>query len=100
MCGRMLLKLRTLTLRFSGVISLEEFVSPRASEDKLTPPLPERLPVPKVHTRHATIKFTLPVLTVMGQAITDIAVSVLPIVITLPLVIQYCHLAPVTLGHA
>lgn len=40
---------------------------------------------------HTTIEFTLPVLTIMGQAIMGIALSMLPItitMITLPLVIQ------------
>lgn len=51
--------------------------------------------VPKAHTNHATLKFTLPVLTITGQAIMDTAWSMLLIVIihdNLALVTQCCHL--------
>ena len=47
------------------------------------------------------MKFTLPELLITGQAIMDIALSMLPITIktiTLPLVIQCCCLAPVSWG--
>lgn len=39
--------------------------------------------VPKVHTNHMTIKFTLPVLPITGQFITNIALSLMRIIITM-----------------
>lgn len=51
---------------------------------------------------YATIKLSLPVLTIVGQAIMDIVLSMLPTMITmitLPLETQCYNLAPAISGH-
>lgn len=58
-------------------------------------------PGPKVHTSPATIKITVSVPPMTGQAVVDIALFMLPTVITtitLPLVIHCCHPASATSG--